>query len=73
MRKIKELLIRRLNEDQINKIMYSIGFRYYNIFKKYKDKKKIIHILTPLHGNMGDQAIVYATNKYLRDNLVIMK
>lgn len=56
------------SEASINKIKYIISFRYYNIFKKYKNKKKIIHILTPLHGNMGDQAIVYATNKYLKDS-----
>ena len=68
MKKIKEVLIRKLSEEQINKINYIIGFRYYNLFKRYKNKKKIIHILTPLHGNMGDQAIVYATNKYLKDN-----
>ncbi|WP_302653658.1 polysaccharide pyruvyl transferase family protein [uncultured Clostridium sp.] len=56
------------SEDSINKIKYIISFRYYNLFKRYKNKKKIIHILTPLHGNMGDQAIVYATNKYFKDN-----
>lgn len=61
-------IIKYLNENTVNKIKYISSFRYYNKFKKYKNKKKIIHILTPLHGNMGDQAIVYATNKYLRDN-----
>lgn len=30
-----------------------------------KNDKKVIHMLTPIHGNMGDQAIVYATNKFL--------
>ena len=64
MKKIKEVLIRKLSEEQINKINYIIGFRYYNLFKRYKNKKKIIHILTPLHGNMGDKAVVYATNIY---------
>lgn len=33
-----------------------------------KNKKKIFHMSTPIHGNMGDHAIVYATNKFLRDN-----
>lgn len=65
---LKQKLISKLDKQQINNIQNFIGFRYYNKFKKYKNKKKIIHILTPLHGNMGDQAIVYATNKYLRDN-----
>lgn len=63
-----KFIIKYLNESTINKINYILSFRFYNKFKKYKNKKKIIHILTPLHGNMGDQAIVYATNKYLRDN-----
>lgn len=61
-------IIKHLNENTVNKINYIFSFRFYNKFKNYKTKKKIIHILTPLHGNMGDQAIVYATNKYLRDN-----
>ena len=33
-----------------------------------KNKKKIFHMSTPIHGNMGDHAIVYATNKFLSDN-----
>lgn len=33
-----------------------------------KNKKKIFHMSTPVHGNMGDHAIVYATNKFLSDN-----
>jgi pyruvyl transferase EpsI len=38
---------------------------YNRDFKRYKGKKKIFYMSTPIHGNMGDQAIVYATNKYL--------
>lgn len=68
MRLLVKIKNKIFTEKVVNKIDYSIGFRYYNIFKRYKNKKKIIHILTPLHGNMGDQAIVYATNKYLKDN-----
>lgn len=41
--------------------------RIENLYK-LKGKKKILHLLTPIHGNTGDQAIVYATNKYLREN-----
>lgn len=70
MKKIKEVLRRKLSEEQINKIDYSIGFRYYNIFKKYKNKKKIIYTLVPTHGNMGDQAIASATINYLKENFV---
>lgn len=67
MRILKEQLLRKLNKTQINNIQNFISFRHYNKFKQYKNKKKIIHILTPLHGNMGDQAIVYATNLYLKE------
>ena len=33
-----------------------------------KEDKKIFHLSIPSHGNMGDQAIAYATYKFLRDN-----
>lgn len=56
------------SEDSINKIKYIISFRYYNLFKKYKNKKKIIYTLVPTHGNMGDQAIALATINYLEEN-----
>lgn len=56
-----------LKEKEINKIKYLLGIRYINKFKDYKDKKKIIYTLVPTHGNMGDQAIAYATLKYLEE------
>lgn len=56
-----------LDKNKVNKIKFLLGNRYYKKFKKYKDVKKIIHILTPTHGNMGDHAIVYATDKFLKD------
>ena len=68
MKLIKKYIISRLSEEQINTLLYLISFKYNNKFKNYKKRKKIIHILTPIHGNMGDQAIVFATNKYLKDN-----
>lgn len=68
MRKIKELLINKLIPSQINNINYILGFRFYNKFKKYKKSKKIIYMLVPTHGNMGDQAIAIATMKYLKEN-----
>lgn len=68
MNHLKILLRKILGEEMVNQINYFFSFRYNSKFKKYKDKKKIIHMLTPLHGNMGDQAIVYATNKFLKEN-----
>ena len=41
---------------------------YINKFNKYKNTKKIFYCLTPEHGNMGDQAIAYATLNYLEKN-----
>lgn len=43
-----------------------LSYRYYKCYKKYQGQKKIIHMLTPTYGNMGDQAIAYATNKFLK-------
>lgn len=45
-------IIKYLSESTINDINYILSFRFYNKFKKYKTKKKIIHILTPLNGNI---------------------
>ncbi|MDY4077609.1 MAG: polysaccharide pyruvyl transferase family protein [Clostridium sp.] len=60
--------LRKVKKSLIRKISYLKSGIYYNEFKKYENKKKIFHLSTPKHGNMGDQAIVYATNKYLKDN-----
>lgn len=35
---------------------------------KYKEKKKVIFCLSPDYGNMGDQAIAFATTKFIKDN-----
>lgn len=37
-------------------------------FRKFKTSHKIIYMLSPTHGNMGDQAIAYASIKYLKEN-----
>lgn len=65
--KLKSKIISMLGDKNVKKLEYFGGFKYYNEFKKYKNEKKIIHIMTPVHGNMGDQAIVYATNLYLKN------
>ena len=38
------------------------------IFKIIVYKKRFFVFGIPLHGNIGDQAIIYATNKFLNDN-----
>jgi pyruvyl transferase EpsI len=46
--------------------MFSI--RKINKYKEYKNQKKIIYLLSPLYGNMGDQAIAYASLKFYKEN-----
>lgn len=48
------------------KVIYGLK----DLFKydDYKYKKKIIYMLIPTHGNMGDQAIVYSTIKFYKEN-----
>lgn len=41
-------------------------FAYMNL-KKYKSHDKVLLLLTPEHGNLGDQAIALATKDWLRE------
>lgn len=59
--------LKYLKNDLNNKSKYLFSISYNNKFEKYKNKKKIIYMLLPEHGNMGDQAIAYATNEFLKD------
>lgn len=66
--KIKYIIYYFIGDNNINRIKEIISGIYYPRFRKYKSYKKIIYFLTPTHGNMGDQMIAYATNKYLENN-----
>ena len=68
--KIKIFIANLIGGDKVNAIKYLFSFRHYNKFKKYKNTKKIIYALTPLHGNIGDQAIAVATIKFLKENFI---
>jgi len=46
----------------------NIGISKEDEIKLYGNKKKIYYMLLPEHGNVGDQAIAYATLKFLEDN-----
>ena len=63
----KKFIKNMIGEKSIALIKSFQGYNYINELKKYKAKKKIIYMLVPSHGNMGDQAIALATLKYLRD------
>lgn len=52
----------RILKQQIN------GISKINELSHFKNIKKIIYCLVPEHGNMGDQAIAFATLKFLKDN-----
>lgn len=47
---------------------YFFSGRYYETYKPYLGKKKIMLMLTPDHGNLGDHAIAYASYKYFEEN-----
>jgi len=68
MKKIMSFIFRCIGEDKKKNIEYILSFIYLKQFKEWSNKKKIVYLLTPNHGNMGDQAIAYATQKYLSDN-----
>lgn len=68
---MKNIILRILGEDRVRNIKYDVkyilGSIYKNRFKDLKDKKKIFYMLVPIHGNLGDQAIAYASRKFLQD------
>lgn len=39
-----------------------------NLYSQYDNKKKIFFLMTPEYGNLGDQAIAYATECFIKDN-----
>ncbi len=59
--------VKAVGKVVVNEIKYFKSIYNYSELKEYKDTKKIIYLLTPEHGNMGDQAIAFATNKFLMD------
>ena len=65
--RIETLGVKILGVEKIKKIKYLLSFIYYPRFRKIKNEKKIVYMLTPVHGNMGDQAIAIATKKYIED------
>ena len=60
--------IRRIARQTKDIGQYYLGF-FKNEFKNYSNTNKIFYMLVPTHGNLGDQAIAYASIKYLKDNL----
>ncbi len=48
-------------------VEYLEGKKYEHCYDSYKGRKKIFLMMTPEYGNNGDQAICYATLRYLKD------
>lgn len=68
MSKIRKISNKLLGKDKTSELEKKLSDIYIYKFKKYKNTKKIIYTLVPTHGNLGDQAIAYASRKYLKDN-----
>lgn len=71
MSKFKNLKIKMA---EILFLKYGKKFKYFNgenkieEFENIKNKKKIILTLTPNHGNLGDHAIAYASENFIKEN-----
>ncbi|NGU66466.1 polysaccharide pyruvyl transferase family protein [Clostridium perfringens] len=71
MSKVKNLKIKMA---EILFLKYGKKFKYFNgknkieEFENIKNKKKIILTLTPNHGNLGDHAIAYASEYFIKEN-----
>lgn len=61
--------IKRIARNTRNGIQSKFSFVNNNEFKKFKERKKIFYMLVPTHGNLGDQAIAYASVMYLKNKL----
>lgn len=44
------------------------GDKYNNIFENYIGVKKAVLLMEPQYGNLGDQAIAYASELFIKDN-----
>lgn len=63
-----ENIVRQIVPGKLRlKLEYMMSILKKDELAKYKNVKKIIYCLTPEHGNLGDQAIAYATVKFLSD------
>lgn len=72
MNKVKSIIIKFLESNFYKNLKDAIkrlqSNKYKQEFEEYKDVKKILYLLSPEHGNLGDQAIAYASLKFIREN-----
>lgn len=65
-----EKMLKKIKEI-IKKFLKISSFNIYKLKCKVLKRKQYILFSTPLHGNLGDHAIVIAENKILKDNQII--
>lgn len=63
--RVKNYILRKLSLDAL--YYYKKGEKDSEKFCKYMGQKKIFFFMTPSYGNLGDQAIEVATEKFLKD------
>lgn len=62
------MIIKRVIPHKLKYVLkYLMSISEKKKLAKYKNVKKIIYCLSPTHGNLGDQAIAYATIKFFND------
>lgn len=60
-------LIPRPIKEKLKEIKWKNRYKSYSKLQKKNDEKEYILFGTPIHGNIGDQAITIAENKLLKD------
>lgn len=70
---IKDIIVRKIDNFLYRKMCYGIisflsGSKYDNLYVPYKGVRKAFLLMEPEYGNLGDHAIAYASEKFIKDN-----
>ena len=63
--RVKNYVLRKLSLDEI--YYYRKGKKNFEELEQWPQRKKIFFLMTPSYGNLGDQAIEVATDRFLYD------
>ena len=71
--KIVDKITKRIEDALYKKTCYGIicflsGNKYDYMYEKYKGVRKAFLLMEPEYGNLGDHAIAYASEKFIKDN-----
>lgn len=69
---LKKKIIRKIENIIYEKTWYGLlslfsGRKYDGLYSEYKGEKKAFLLMEPEYGNLGDQAIAYASEKFIKD------